>query len=58
MFTIVNGDATDLANMLDRLFGLPTTATGQGGAGGGGGPAPLGQIIQTTTAGNEPASCG
>ncbi len=54
VFTIVNGDATDLANMLDRLFGLPTTATGQGGAGGAGGAGGLlGQIIQTTTAGND-----
>jgi type II secretion system protein D len=54
VFTIVNGDATDLANMLDRLFGLPTTTT-QGGGGGafGGAGGLLGQIVQTTTAGNE-----
>ncbi len=51
VFKIENGDATDLTNMLDRLFGLPTTTTGQGGAGGAAGA--LGQIVQTTTAGNE-----
>jgi type II secretion system protein D len=40
--------------MLDRLFGLPTTTTqGGGGAGGFGGGGLLGQIVQTTTAGNE-----
>ena len=49
VFTVVNGDATNLATMLEQLFGLPTTT--QGGGGGFGGA--LGQIVQTTTAGNE-----
>ncbi len=41
VFTIVNGDASALATMLQQLFGLPVT-TGQGGGGGGAAAALLG----------------
>jgi type II secretion system protein D len=51
VFKIVNGDATDLSNMLDRLFGLPTTTQGAGGGQAGA----FGQLVQTVTAGNEPS---
>ena len=52
VFKVINGDATDLSNMLDRLFGLPSSTT-QGG--GGGQTGAFGQLIQTVTAGNEPS---
>jgi general secretion pathway protein D len=45
VFTIVNGDASNLSDMLRSLFGLPTTQGGGGGA--------LQSLIQTTTAGGE-----
>ena len=48
VFTIVNGDASNLADMLSRLFGLPSPTGAGGGAGGA-----LQSIIQTTTAGGE-----
>jgi type II secretion system protein D len=39
VFTIVNGDAQALADMLRSLFSLPAPAQGGGGGGGGGGSA-------------------
>jgi general secretion pathway protein D len=46
VFTVHNGDATSLSQMLSQLFGLPTT-------GGGGAAGALQQIIQVTSAGGE-----
>jgi type II secretion system protein D len=37
VFTIVNGDATAMTEMLEELFGVPAGQAGGGGGGGGGG---------------------
>ena len=48
VFTIVNGDASNLTDMLKTLFGTAAAATTSGGPAGGMQP-----VVQTTTAGGE-----
>src|SRR5690606_8105785 len=45
VFTIENGDAVSLAEMLQSLFGTPDQGGGQGGQGGGGGAQTAGSRI-------------